>query len=423
VKTVLLLGSYTGQDSFGDICLLRSVTTQFQTIFGPDVRSVCDIEENLEKAREVVPGGQITEISRLFSEWLNRLRRWYIPFSLQMIITVLIFPIWLMVEAESRLVFRCLLDEVRSCSCLYFYGGTQLSEQWFGINFPTVFFLTALCRLFGKPVYWGPQQYGPESSWQRRWVRFTIRFLATDVAARSANCVRLLALPESRLFYDEIFSCTARYRICPKRDRRPTFILINMRASNFLRDATVAEYHAFGQLLDRLHERLGLPFKLFQMSGSSFCDDQQLKGFLDRNGFGHIPVEILPPLDQEQELIDLAADAYGTVSMSFHGCIFSMIGGCPAVPITSGRYYDYKYADFDRYAGGQHVPIVSLQDLAPEHAVDDIVEYFKRYEPARSAAARERAAAQVGNWYLQIRNHVKNEAYEQEAYNLSEMMQ
>jgi hypothetical protein len=402
---------------------LRCVVTQFQTVFGPDVRTVCDIEENLEAARNVVPGGQITEFSRLLSEWLNRLRRWHIPFSLQMIVTMLTFPIFVMATAGDRLVVKCLLEEVRSCSCLYFYGGTQLSEQWFKINFPVVFFLTALCRLFGKPVYWGPQQYGPESNWQGRWVRFTIKCLVTDVRARSQNCVQWLALPESKLFYDEIFSCIARYPICVDRDRPRTFVLINMRASNFLRDATDAEFHTFGELLGRLHQRLGLPFKLFQMSGSSFCDDQQFKRFLDRNGFDFIPVEILPALNREQELIDLATRAYGTVSMSFHGCVFSMIGGCPAVPVTSGQYYDYKYADFDRYTGNQNVPLVSLQQLDLERAVEGIVAYFERYEPSRTATARVGAAAQIESWYLQIRNHSKNEAYEPKAYNLSEMMQ
>jgi polysaccharide pyruvyl transferase WcaK-like protein len=399
------------------------VVSQFQTVFGPEVRTVYDLEENLEIAKEIVPGGQITEISRLLSEWLNRLRRRHVPFCLQMISTVLIFPIWLTATAGNRLVFKRLLEEVRSCSCLYFYGGTQLSEQWFTMSFPTVFFLTALCRLFGKPVYWGPQQYGPESNWQRRWVRFTIKCLVTQARVRNRNCARLLGLPESKLFYDEIFSCTTRYPLCVEHDRRGTFILINMRASNFLRDATEAEFHAFGELLSGLYQRLERPFKLFQMSGSSFCDDLQLKRFLDHNGFGHIPVEILSALNKEQELIDLALHAYGTVSMSFHGCILSMIGGCPAVPVTSGQYYDYKYADFDRYTGNQNVPLVSLQHLDPERAVDNIVEYFARYEPARTAAARQQAAAQIGDWYLQIRSRSKHEAYEPRAYNLSEMAQ
>ncbi len=421
MDTVLLLGSYTGQDSFGDKCLLRCVVTQLQTVFGPNVRTVCDIQENHETARDVVPGGEITEISRLFWDWFTRLRHLHLPSSLQTIATVVTFPLWLMATKENRLALQCVLREMPTCSCLYFYGGTQLSEQWFTLNFPPLFFMIGLCRLFGKPVYWGPQQYGPEKTWQQRWLRFVIKHFVTDIRARNENCVRLLALPESKLLYDETFSCVARYPLCANHARPRTFILINMRASNFLRDATDAEFHAFGELLRGLHQRLGLPFKLFQMSGASFCDDQQLKRFLDRNGFRQIPVEILAAFDQEHDLIELAARAYGTVSMSFHGCILSMIGGCPAVPITSGKYYDYKYADFDRYTGGQNVPLISLQDLKLERAIDSIVGYLERYQPARTAAARERAAAQIEQWYRQIRGYPKNGAYQTEARNRSEM--
>jgi len=96
--------------------------------------------------------------------------------------------------------------------------------------------------------------------------------------------------------------------------------------------------------------------------------------------------------------------------MSFHGCVLSMVGGCPAVPVTSEKYYDYKSVDFDRCTGGQNVPIISLQDPNPEHAADSIVSYFERYEPARTAAARERAAAQIERWYRQIRDSSKNGA-------------
>lgn len=423
MNTVLLLGSYTGQDSFGDVCLLRCVVTQFQTVFGPEVRTVCDIEENHDTVTDVVPGGEMTEISRVFSIWFNRLRRLRFPLWLQMIATITVFPLWLTITAENRLALECVLQEIQSCSCLYFYGGTQLSEQWFAINFPPLFFLIALCRVFGKPVYWGPQQYGPERNWQQRWLRFAVRYFVTDVRARNENCARLLALPESKLLYDEVFSCIARYPLCADHARQRTFILVNMRASNFLRDATDAEFHVFGELLRRLHQRLGLPFKLFQMSGSSFCDDQQLKRFLDDNGFSHIPVEILPALDEEQELIELATRAYGTVSMSFHGCLFSMIGGCPAVPVISGKYYDYKYADFDRYTGGQHIPLISLESFNFDQAVDSIIEYFDRYRPARTAAVRKRAAAQIEKWYLQIRNNCRYEAEKVEADNLSEIMQ
>jgi len=399
------------------------VVSQFQTVFGPEVRTVCDIEENAEMARKVVPRGQITEISRIFAAWFNRLRRCHIPFLLQIPATLLLFPIWLIVNEDNRWTFGCVLEEIRSCSCLYYYGGTQLSEQWFDANFPPLLLLMLLCRCFGKPVYWGPQQYGPEKKWQWACLRFAITHFVTDASTRNDACRALLGLPETKLLCDEVFSCTRRYPINSRLERPRTFILINMRASNFVRDATEAEYRAYGALLSLVHQRVGLPFKLFQMSGVTFCDDRQFHQFLDPHGFGHLPVEILPPLEDEQALIDLAERAYGTISMSFHGCIFSMIGGCPAVPVTSGPYYDYKYADFDRYTGNQRVPLISLQHLDLMLATDTVVAYFERYDPARTAETRVRAAARIGSWYLQIRNQCATEVSEPEAEHLSEVSQ
>jgi hypothetical protein len=168
-----------------------------------------------------------------------------------------------------------------------------------------------------------------------------------------------------------------------------------MRASNFVRNATDAEFRAFSELLRALHQRLDLRFKLFQMSGSTFCDDQQLKPFLDRNNFDKVPAEILSALDQEQNFIEIARNAYGTVSMSFHGCVLSMVGGCPAVPVTSERYYDYNYADFDHYTGSQDVPVVSLQDINPDQA-----------------------AAQISQWYRQLRDNSRTDNYEANAHNI-----
>ncbi len=92
-----------------------------------------------------------------------------------------------------------------------------------------------------------------------------------------------------------------------------------------------------------------------------------------------------------------------------------MIGSCPAVPVTSERYYDYKYADFDRYTGGQDVPIVSLQGSNPEQASERIVHYFERYQPARTAVAREQATAQISQWYQQICDDCRNVAHEKNA--------
>ncbi len=418
MSSVLLMGSYVGQDSFGDKCLLRCVVTQLQTVFGQDVRLVSDIQENREQAQQVAPEVEFTlNISQLFSDWFNRLRHLHSRLD-PMIAAVATFPLWLAATARNRSALKHLVRETKACTCLYFYGGTQLSEPWFTENLPPLCFMLALCRLFGKPVYWGPQQYGPEKAWQSRWLRFIIKHFVTDICARNVNCVRLLTLPKSTLFYDEVFSCRTRYPLCPEHAQQRSYVLINMRSSNFVRDATDTEFRAFSELLRALHERLNLPFKLFQMSGSNFCDDERLKSFLDHNGFDEVPVEILSALDQEHDLIETARNAYGTVSMSFHGCILSMIGGCPAVPITSERYYDYKYADFDRYTGDQDVPIVSLQDLNPEEAAERISSYFERYQPTRTVAAREQATTQISRWYRQIRDDSQDGVHEKNARNI-----
>ena len=408
MKTILIMGSYAGQDSFGDKCLLRCVVAQLREAFGWDVRTVVDVQENREEAMRIVPEAEFTlRISELFSSWFNRLRHLHAPVPLQRVAAFTTFPLWLVATKENRSALADTLRETKSCSCLYFYGGTQLSEPWFAINIPPLLFMLILCRAFGKPVYWGPQQYGPETAWQRLVLKCIIKLLVTDIRARNENCVQMLALPESKLFYDEVFSCTVRYPLLPEHTRPRSFILINMRGSNFVRDATDAEFREFAEILRALHGRLHLPFTLFQMSGASFCDDERLKSFLDHNGFGNIPVDILPPLEREQDFIELATRAYGTVSMSFHGCVLSMVGGCPAVPVTSEKYYDYKYVDFNRYADGQNVPIISLQDPNPEQAADNIVKYFERYQPGRTTAARERAAAQIEQWYLSIRDNSK----------------
>jgi hypothetical protein len=403
------MGSYMGQDSFGDKCLLRCVTSQLREAFGGDARTVVDVHDAREESTLIAPGAEFTlKISRLYSGWCNRLRHLHLPYPLHMAVAFMTFPLWLLVTKQNRSALSAILHETSACSCLYFYGGTQLSEQWFIMNFPPLLYMLVLCRIYNKPTYMGPQQYGPEKSWQRFCLRWAINLLVTDIRARNENCVRMLALPGSTLSYDEVFSCALRYPLRTEHETQRSFILINMRAHNFIREATDAEFRVFADILAALYERLHLPFKLFEMSGASFCDDRRLELFLDRNGFNGIPVEILPTLEREQDLIELASQAYGAISMSFHGCVLAMIGGCPAVPVSSEEYYTYKYVDFDRYTGGQKVPVVSLQEPNYRPAVDSIIEYFERYQPARTAAARGQAAAQIDQWYRQIRDHSLN---------------
>jgi hypothetical protein len=49
------MGSYAGQDSFGDKCLLRCVVAQLREAFSRDVRVVVDVQENREEVVRIVP--------------------------------------------------------------------------------------------------------------------------------------------------------------------------------------------------------------------------------------------------------------------------------------------------------------------------------------------------------------------------------
>ena len=405
--TVLLIGSYNGQDSFGDKCLLRCVVAQLQGAFGDDVATVHELHENIREAQLVSPSTRFElGLSAVFRAWLNKLRHLHLPVIGQITIAVLTWPFWLVATKDNRAVIGRVWREVRDCGCLYFYGGTQLSEQWFALNFPPLILMLVLCRLAGKPVFWGPQQYGPQSSAQRWWVRFALDHFVTDVSVRNTQCLDLLATSRAKLLFDEVYSCRRRYPVRDPQPRPCSFILINLRGSNFLRHTTTAEFQAFVALVKALYARLGLPYKLFQMSGDTFCNDTGVLALLRE----HVPVEMAPPFEREEDLIELAGQAFGAFSMSFHGCVLSMIGGCPAVPITSGGYYDYKYVDFARYTGGQQVPVVDLEAQSANETAEMIAGYFVKYDPNRTAAARRRAAEQIEGWYQSVRQRVNGRA-------------
>ena len=126
-------------------------------------------------------------------------------------------------------------------------------------------------------------QYGPENKWQRRFLLLTLKYLVKDVRVRNKNCLDMLNLPESKLCYDEVFSCDIRYSIIKNDLRESKFILVNMRGTNFLRDGENTEFEDFLNLLAAVNNRLGLPFKLFQMSGASFCDDTRILDYLENH--------------------------------------------------------------------------------------------------------------------------------------------
>ena len=400
---VLLIGSYNGQDSFGDECLLSSVIAQMTKAFGGKPRFVSHIEANLEASRAAWPmvtfsGG----FAALLAVWRVKLRHLHLPFALTSAIAFLTFPLYLMGSGAARRAARQAWTQIGESRLMYFYGGTQLSQQWYTLNMPGLLLSILACRLRGVPVYFGPQQYGPQSLLQRTLLRAVNRFLVKDIRVRNASCQAMLGLSDSAVLYDEVYSCAARYPVQKQRANGPgRYLLINCRGSNFLRPAQEQELFAFVRLVAALQKRMGAPLKLFQMSSASFCDDTLALDVFRREA-PDLPVETIPYNLTDHELIELAGGAAGTLSMSFHGCILSMIGGAAAVPVTSGGYYDHKYVDFDKYSGGQNTPLVCLDNPDIERVADTVAAYFAGYRAEQTAATRTAAARRMEEWYARV---------------------
>ena len=436
-KLFVVLGSYNGMPSLGDECILRSVIAGLGNS-DEGVECLIHSEEacqwfddhfsktQFERSEKgIAPKVKLScqlGLLQIYAKLFNKARYLRLPEPLRAFVAFLGLPFYVVLSRENRFLLKRITAEIERCDACYFYGGSAWSAQFFWTAAYPLFWHFMLCRFYHKDVFCGPQQYGRQTFFQKWFFSLFIRPLLSDARCRNARCVEEVGFDSHQLMFDEVFACTRLYPVqCPSQ-RAKSFILINFRGTNFLRATNASEMRTFAVLLVMLQQKLGLPFRVFGMSGPAFCDDLQIWSYLQNVNGGRLDVEVVPVKD-EYDLIHLAEQAYGTISMSFHGCLFSMIGGCPAVPVTSGKYYDYKYADFDRYTGGQHIPLISLESFNFDQAVDSIIEYFDRYRPARTAAVRKRAALQIEKWYLQIRNNSRYEAEAVEADNLSEVKQ
>jgi hypothetical protein len=362
---------------------------------------VCHVHEGAGRSQSLCEGLEFSEgVSPLFWQWFNKLRHLRLPFAAHALLAVLSLPLQPLLWRGPRGRWKSIWIQIRQSRLLYFYGGTQLSTQWFWLNWFPLALTVAICRLNRIPVYFGPQQYGPVNSTQAALLRWTVRWMVADVRSRNGNCLRVLPAGGAAL-YDEVFSCEARYPIVTTPRREGAFLLFNVRGTDFSNDQQRVELFGWVDLLLALRDRLKRPVKFFQMSGESFCDDLQFFRSLSSEVRQRLDIEVVPPCG-DRELIALSGSAYGTLSMSFHGCILSMLAGCPAVPLSSGAYYEYKYADFDKYSGGQGVPVLKLGSLTIPEDADRVVGYFERYDPARTSAARGTAAAAIDRWYGSI---------------------
>jgi polysaccharide pyruvyl transferase WcaK-like protein len=389
---VLLLGSYNGQDSLGDKGLLSSVASQLQHHLGGHVEFISHVATTepgfsppgieFKSGAWQIMGSCIAKTSMLAFWPMLRLAG---AFAL--------IPIWLAYQTKNRTIWREFRKDCRQCGALYFYGGTQLSTQWFDLNLPSILLTVLVFRLHGKPVYFGPQQYGPLSHRQRRWLKWILRYLVTDYRTRNEKCLELLAAPQDKLTLDEIYCCTSNYpAVAAQSPGR--YLLVNYRGINFLDNYNSEEVNRFCTIVQTVSRALDLPIKVIQMSGASFCDDS---GITDKLRLLGLNVELIPHTHNELDIIAVATNAAGAISMSFHGCILAMLAGRPAVPVTSGQYYDHKYVDFDRYTGGQGVPLVALR--TPNSDEDKILKYFDSFSSDTLRDHRVHSAAIVSTWY------------------------
>ncbi len=164
-------------------------------------------------------------------------------------------------------------------------------------------------------------------------------------------------------------------------------------------------YQIFAHLIDRLVDRYNLPVVFFGVSGASFCDDDAAFGAIARFARHASRMESAGRVRDEFHLFDLAREAKLTISMSFHGCLLSGIAGSPFIPVTEGNYYDYKYADFDKYTGNQGVPLVSLSRCDPATDLERIAEYVEKFDADRLTETREAASRLADAFYSNAIGH------------------
>ena len=401
-RPALLVGSYEGQDSFGDKCLLRSVAARLRAAGEERLTSLVHDPPPPEVASGEFPGVEILpSLTRAVAAWRGRLGRLRLPGPARDLgaVALALGPERLLPTPRGGLARRA-LERIAEAGLVYFYGGTQLSLPWFDLNWPGLQAICLEARRVGVPVFFGPQQYGPQTTRQRARLLRAVRLgLVREMRTRNRGCLEWLGLPPGALLLDEVYSNVALHPLVVERPGRPTCFLANVRETNFVDPRQDEELRSFARLVLAVQRRTGLPCRLFTMSGPSFSDDTRILDVLREPEFRSAQVELQVSSGREQELIQLAGTALGAISMSFHGCILTMLGGVPAVPVSSGGYYDWKYSDFSRYTGSQAVPRLELAGMDPERAAGEVLSYFEAYDPAATAGARVAADRQAVDWY------------------------
>jgi hypothetical protein len=405
---ILLIGSYNGQDSLGDECLLKCVISQYRRAAGKPLRFALHAHASTPLLRDMMRDtGFVANQGLQSAEW--RLawqgRRLKIPAQMRKIGALALLPEQIAAEATLGLHgSRQVMRQLAEARLLHVFGGTNFAEQWFALNEPSYIATSLALKLRGRPTYFGPQQYGPMSPAQRRLHTAYMRVLVKDYRARNSRCVEQLDLDPAKLTPDEVYSNRLLYPIVSQRPEAPRYILVNVRGGAMANDRLFDddELGPLAALFAALHARFGLPLKFFSVSGDSFVDDDRSFHALKRRLGANIPIDLHGRVRDEHELMALASGALGCVSMSFHGCVLSSFAGIPSVPLTSGPYYDHKYVGYDVYGDGRPVPLVSLADAANVELHARVFDYLEHYDAVAAAARRARAAEALERYYDDI---------------------
>lgn len=411
MRKILIIGSYNGQESFGDRCLLYSVLKNLKRFFGTRMQFISHTHQNNADNNAFSDIIFHQGLSYFYWRWHTQIRHLRLPLLLHAMFSFFTFPLVLILGKLTYPPINIVLKDIKKSSFLYFYGGTQLASPWFWFNFSPLFYTLLICRAYKIPVFFGPQQYGPQTKFQNRIFRLIIRFFVTDIRTRNKEDLELLTLKADKNCYDEVFSYYSLYFRKKKQKVSKSYIMVNIRGLDFTNQSRALdeEYRVFFNFLFTLQKKIKLPFKLFQMGKASFCDDLYPLKYSTSNRNKPLDIEILPYSGKDQKLLDKMRAAYGTISMSFHGCIFSLASETPAVPVIFDKYYKYKYLDFQKYTGGQNLPFIHLKkDLNLEKKVNEVCFYFKNYSKEQINKAKIEAQKTAYRWYSSIKKNSNN---------------
>lgn len=405
---ILIIGSYNGQDSLGDKCLLRAVAYRFRKHLKADSKIIFHLHSPAEFSTELqdVPVIANQAVQTLYWNYNSQLGRFKLPQNITKKLSELTFPLAYhsVYKQYQKNISTVANEQLNNCAFMFVFGGTNFSKQWWWLNI-VPYMLTA--KMYNMPVYFGTQQYGPMLPEQQKRTQKFMKKYVKDVRFRNPACFKELGYENAfdKLTKDEVFSNTAIYPNATKRsglNATKKRILINYRGTqDFLLENPEAEIKRLGSLMNKLGETYDCDFVFFSVSGSSFADDTEAIEQLRKMVKQEHKFTILP-YTNEFDLIEKTKECFACISMSFHGCILAMIGGCPAIPLSSGDYYDHKYISFENYNPQLPIPIIYLsQDLTPT-AYDKITTYFNQFEVAPVIAERERSNQLIDSYYKTI---------------------